>query len=396
MNLKLMSRSAMLIMLFSLCSCMKIKPKNEGSKESPNATAAVAPGKVDVSYLAGAANQYQVKLEFHSAPNSIFVTKSIAGIKNSEPAQLNDQVWVDDKVKPGDEIHYEFGNYNQGHYESWGQAEAKVPKDLVIDHAMDLSQKEFASLFSKNQEILLMNQFARIYWSTEGSITLEGQSLQIQAQEIHSENGLIRTFAPEAKASIGKAGRSGGVIEIKTLRAEGHLRIEMRGEGGGDGLPSKAPDLALKGMPGQPGEPGTRGSTYGEGMVVSVSCAKQPTRGLAGEQGHKGYQGNNGLRGGSSGRLLVQVADDTGFSLLATSEVGQGGAGSAGGEGGEGGDGGPAGALPYSRGLEMFVCDQFGGPKGPKGDIGFPGQRGPEGEKQAICEIKNQQPKSCY
>ena len=396
MKLKLLSRIASTLIVLSMYSCMKIKSKGDGAEEAPAVQATSADQKIDASFLSTSPNTYQVKFEFHEAPESIYVTKTILGVKNSEWIKLSHQIWIDEKVKAGDEINYEFRSNNQGHIIPFDEIDLKIPKDLVVDRAMDFSQKEFSQLFTENQNGLVLKQFAKIYLTAQGSITLDGRSLQIEAQEIHSEDGLIRSFAPGAKAADGKTGRSGGVIEIKTAKATGHLRVEMRGENGGDGIPAAAPDAKLKGAQGAAGEPGTPGGQIGDGgMFARASCAKKPTRGLPGDKGHQGNPGGNGQRGGASGHLSVEISKDEGFTLLATTEVGQGGVGASGGEGGEGGDGGPAGALPYSRGLLMYECDQFPGPKGAKGDLGTTGQAGALGDLQSVCESKNQQPPVC-
>lgn len=396
MKLKLLSRIASSLIVLSLCSCMKIKPKGEGAEMKPEAQVASAYQKIDASFLSTGPNIYQVKFEFHSAPNSILVIKVMNGNKTSEVVKLNNQIWIDEKVKPGAEIHYEFSTSSQGGFVPFDEIDLMIPKDLVIDHAMDFSQQNFSQLFTENQNGLVLKQFAKIYLTAQGSITLDGRSLQIEAQEIHSEDGLIRSFPMGAKTDAGKSGRAGGFVQIKASKATGHLRVEMRGENGGDGVLANLPDAKLKGATGAGGEAGTLGSQTGnEGMLEKWSCAKQPGHGLAGEKGRQGYSGGNGQRGGASGHLSVEITKDEGFTLLATTEAGQGGAGANGGEGGEGGDGGPAGALPYARGLAYFVCDQFPGPKGPKGDLGTPGQAGALGDLQSVCESKNQQPPVC-
>lgn len=396
MKLKLLSRIASTLIVLSMCSCMKIKSKGDGAEEAPAVQTTSAYQKINASFLSTSPNIYQVKFEFHEAPESIYVTKTILGVKNSEWIKLSHQIWIDEKVKAGDEINYEFRSNNQGHIIPFDEIDLKIPKDLVVDRAMDFSQKEFSQLFTENQNGLVLKQFAKIYLTAQGSITLDGRSLQIEAQEIHSEDGLIRSFAPGAKATEGKMGRSGGFIQIKAGQATGHLRVEMRGQNGGDGAVAQLPDAKLKGATGGSGDAGTLGSQMGnEGMLEKWSCAKQPGHGQVGEKGRQGYPGGNGQRGGASGHLSVEITKDEGFTLLATTEAGQGGAGANGGEGGEGGDGGPAGALPYIRALAYLMCDQFPGPKGAKGDLGTTGQAGALGDLQSVCESKNQQPPVC-
>ncbi len=394
MKLKFWSRIASGLILLTLSSCMKIKSKGDGNEVGPETQVSSIYQKIDASFLSTGPNIYRVKFEFHSAPSSVYVTKSIAGKKNTEWVQLNNQIWIDEKIKAGDEIHYEFSTNNQGHVISFDQIDLKIPMDLVVDRAMDFSDSNFSQLFSENQNGLVLKQFTKIYLTAQGSITLDGRSLQIEAQEIHSEDGLIRSFPIGAKAKQGKVGRSGGVIEIKAVKATGHLRVEMRGENGGDGVPAQAPDEKLKGATGTTGDAGTPGGQIGmEGFLNKMSCTKQPGRGGPGEKGHQGNPGGDGQRGGASGHLSVNITQDAGFTLLATTEAGQGGAGASGGEGGDGGDGGLPGGLP--SGIAVFACDQFPGSKGAKGDLGSRGENGALGDLQSVCESKNQQPPVC-
>ncbi len=396
MKLKLWSRIASSLIVLTLCSCMKIKPKGDGAEASPEVQVTSVYQKVIASFLSTGPNVYQVKFEFRSAPGTIGVVKTMNGNKTSEWVQLNNQIWIDEKVKSGAEIHYEFSINKDSRSIPFDEINLVIPKDLVIDQAMDFSQKNFSQLFTENENGFVLKQFAKIYLTAQGSITLDGRSLQIEAEEIHSENGLIRSFPMGAKADKGKGGRSGGVIEIKAGKATGHLRVEMRGQNGGDGPPAKTPDAKLKGAAGDAGDAGTAGGIIGtEGMTTIMSCAKQPGHGQPGYKGKQGYPGNDGQRGGASGLLSVQIIKDEGFTLLATSEVGQGGAGASGGEGGEGGDGGRPGALPLARGIITFICDQFPGPKGARGDLGRSGEPGPLGDLQSVCESKNLQPAVC-
>ena len=383
------------LLALSLSACMKIKPKNEAAVESPLATEA-APGKAEASFISEGPNEYQVRFKFQSAPTTLLVEKKVHGLETSTTISVENQSWIDSKVNPGDEVHYEFKTYDLGQFHAWVSLDLKVPKDLVIDQKLDLQEKSTQDLLMLTAEDLSstinINSFARIYFTAGGILNLNGKSMQVEAAEIHSENGLIQTFTPGAKADDGRPGQSGGTVQIKALRAFGNLKIEMRGQNGGDGLAAKPADLALKGAPGAAGEPGEINNerTLDEWGQYRVGCKKVPGRGLQGHKGFQGYPGGHGQKGGDTGSATLDFSDSKDFAVLILPIVGQGGQGAIGGNGGGGGDGGPAGPMPPIPLNNIYACSPLAGAMGDSGDRGNSGEPGASGEIQSF--LLNQKP----
>jgi hypothetical protein len=102
--------------------------------------------------------------------------------------------------------------------------EVDVPMDLVIDRAVELSKSpDWHNVY-------------RVIFAKSGLLTTNGFNVVLHAQKIESDQGVIRTFAPNQTAATGADGRNGGEIRIFAVEAHGQLAVEIRGENGGNGL----------------------------------------------------------------------------------------------------------------------------------------------------------------
>ncbi|WP_374077599.1 hypothetical protein [Bdellovibrio bacteriovorus] len=260
-----------------------------------------------------------------------------------------------------------------------------VDRTLYVFEGKIVSEEDLEFLkFKKEKEVETESksktedfefQFDDLRFEDGGVLYTMGANVRIHAKTLSSANGKIATFPEEKKAETGKNGRDGGHIFLNVGLATGALRIEMRGEAGGDGHSANEPDDRLKGPPGVDRK---KGGCERGGIVLL------PGEGEQGGQGLKGYPGHDGKRGGSTGTLELIVDDSAGFSHLIEKTPGQGGIGSRGGRGGAGGDGGLSNCRVGKR-----------GPQGPDGNWGDGGNNGAPGEKQTSCVTKNKA-MTCY
>ncbi len=264
-----------------------------------------------------------------------------------------------------------------------------IPKDLVV--------REGTSELINDQKISV----SRLFLKNDFPLRTNGYRIEIEAQEIHGENGVVETFSEEQKAQVDKPGRSGGSLKIKAARGIGNMRIVMRGEHGGDG--SKGDPIETRGTEGAGRNPFPQypcGSSAREGLPDWPCGCWLAGPGLQGESGSPGQKGTNGKPaqdGGGSGNLEIEITDGREFALLTDYRVGSPGTPGEGGDGQLGGLGG-AGmwAGPSQPGLPLFCFGRRGdeGAQGPSGDKGDPAK---SGERGRICVyIPSEKKNDCY
>ena len=119
----------------------------------------------------------------------------------------------------------------------------KIPRDFVV--------RDGQSEFFENTKINVNRIFIN-----EKPMRTNGFNVELMANELHSQNGIIETFIEGQQAAVDTDGKAGGELSLKINSAIGNLKIIMRGENGGNG--SKGENY--------PGRAGT-GSPAGNGNL---------------------------------------------------------------------------------------------------------------------------------
>ncbi len=258
----------------------------------------------------------------------------------------------------------------------------RIPTDFVITAANNQ--------FKENTKI----DVTRIFLSESLPLTTNGYTVDILAEEIHTNSGAIQTFPelmlfknPESgteeqipfQAASEKAGRAGGNISITGKKLFGPLKIYMRGERGGQGPKGPTTEQRKDGI-GTPGGKGRNICDYDEHGPVQCVC-EYGHKGGIGAPGSKGKTGGAGMPGGDSGNIRVSIHQYIpleGFDPTLPREGGEvvrvfqiPGTGGKGGPGGEGQRGSPGGQGRDPNNMED--C------RGESGDEGPPGTQGDEG-----------------
>lgn len=253
-----------------------------------------------------------------------------------------------------------------------------VDKNLYIWNGKIVTEEEMLSVESgKNKDFEF--QFDELRLEENGVLYTMGNNVRIHANRFVSAKGRIATFPKNMKAQLGEEGRSGGHILLDLGVAVGGLTIEMRGESGGDGIPAKYPDFALKGPKGKDG----RSERFCQRRRPEALLPFDYS-GAEGLKGLPGYPGGDGKKGGATGTLEISIEDSSRFVHNVEKVPGVGGMGKPGGVGGDGGDGGNP--TVDSRGQN---CGGTRGLMGPRGDKGPDGKNGANGEVQTSCITKN-------
>lgn len=242
--------------------------------------------------------------------------------------------------------------------------------DLKIEEPMYLIEGEFLTESemqnpekSQSPSRDYEYRFSSLELGPKGVLYTMGNKVRIHAQNFTTWGGVIASFPEGQQSTIGD-GRSGGHLMLWAQKAEGNLKVIMRGEKGKQGETGDAPNESLKGYPGEPGAPGAHIGASESGPEYS-----KPGRGSKGYAGKKGFPGKQGYPGGNSGTFEFTAIQDLKLYLAVEIIAGPGGPGGRGGLGGAGGDGGVGG---IRRGRDKD------GPNGP------PGDPGPQGESGAI------------
>lgn len=260
----------------------------------------------------------------------------------------------------------------------------KIPRDFVVREG----QSEFFedTRLSVNRIFIFENKLLRT----------NGFKVELVANELHSEKGIIETFPENRKAGINQDGRSGGILTIKAQSAIGDLKIFMRGEHGGDGAKGDSySDRAGSGTPAGTGSrechcTGKECPLIAPDLVINLeldpqgrSCSCE-SRGANGGQGATGAKGKKGYRaghGGSAGQLNVSIQDGREFDLQTHAIKAVAGIA---GDGGDGQEGGVGGQRPNND-IQTRECGGNAGPDGSRGPQGDRGDLGNDGDTGLIC-----------
>ncbi len=240
-----------------------------------------------------------------------------------------------------------------------GEYQGVSPKDFVLSGSIIL-----------NKDLVVSAN--RVFLTAGASLQIQNYKLSLKAKKIFSEGAEILTFPRGQKAARETFGRDGGWVEFEAEEAAGHLRIEMRGEHGGDGadgLPH-----TTRAVNGAAGAAGAHDCARALGAIVRCWCTSSPGPGLPGGDGLDGRPGTNAGKGGNSGNVAMNIKKDVGFSVNVQMEPGVSGNPGHGSDGQEGGQGGPAGN-PTSD-----ACgNSYPGQNGKKGNSGADGKRPADG-----------------
>lgn len=253
-----------------------------------------------------------------------------------------------------------------------------IPRDFVV---------------RKNQNELLENQklnVKRLFLFSDIPFRTNGFNIEIIADQIISDKGIIETHFENSKAGNSIDGLSGGELTIKANSAIGKLNIVMRGQNGGDGL--KGPSFSYRAPDGSP--PGWQAKECScrecprPTQTRGCYCYGKGPNGTNGSPGAKGFPGSRAGNGGSSGILKIEINDGSGLLLQTFSLKGFAGIP------GPGGDGQPGGIAPQSQGK---TCEGSPGSNGPTGPQGDSGPIGVDGKPGLICVyIASEGRNDCY
>lgn len=249
----------------------------------------------------------------------------------------------------------------------------KIPRDFVV--------RKGQSEFTENTNL----NVNRVFFD-EVPLRTNGFDVEIQANEIIADKGIVETFTEGIKASLNNEGRGGGSLVINANSAHGSLKVFMRGEHGGDG--EKGPSYASRAQDGSPSGQGIvscecvgrlcDGPVFTKPSIQAHVCTCESYGSNAGN-GANGAKGNKGLparAGGGSGNLKINIKDGAGFLVETFKSSGVAGTP---GEGGEGQPGGLGGAKVSGK---CAGNAGGGGATGPKGDSG---DKAEDGKLGTIC-----------
>ena len=126
--------------------------------------------------------------------------------------------FIDEVTDPGTYT-YELLSQDEMNYHFVSES-LEIAKDVVISESGTLTS---------------LGNVGRLFLQNNVVLNTDGQSVQIEAEEIRSEGATIETFAAGQTAKQGEAGRGGGEVSIRAKRGFGKLTLIARGENGGDG-----------------------------------------------------------------------------------------------------------------------------------------------------------------
>lgn len=318
------------------------------------------------------ANEYAIRLGFRDVSNPV-VRKTVIGTNKTYFLNLNGSgfEYLDTDIESKHSYRYELGTVD-------GENMFSMSQESTVAVPIDLLAEEFEALVKSEKSPITVG---RVFFGSKPIVTF-GRAIEINADEIVSDNSVIETFPESQTARDGVAGRFGGRISIKANSARGKLTIFLRGENGGQGIrpagrPPKAPQ----------GHEGNNGTVVIHGLGsdrVSYTCEGFKEAGN-GHPGLQGFPGVIGLPGGSTGELHVEILEpQESFKLVPIRVPGRGGLGSQGGFGGEGGDSGPYLGARFEE-LHSAHCPPQKAQSGPTGPEGSPGPLGPDGLNDVVC-----------
>lgn len=250
-----------------------------------------------------------------------------------------------------------------------------VVSELVVNTPLDvgLTSEYLKSLPFLENKISI--QAHRVF--IVDSVVTEGKNILVNTDELIADEAELTTFQDQQKAIMDNGGRNGGLIVIKSKKAQGKLTFILRGENGGDGSSGAShSDRALRGPNGKDGYLVTCDA---DERRCKTTCSPWPENGHQGLPGKVGNHGGNGRYGGNTGSLQLEIAESSpNFHFKIEKVIGTAGSPGSGGPGQQGGPGGFPGKFSE-------YCSASIGPDGPTGPKGVDGIRETNGVVEHDC-----------
>ncbi len=304
-----------------------------------------------------------------------------------ELALLNGEVRSFEDTAPAPGVDYSYSLCPAKAYHNRLTKKISVPRDFIVQGTRAYRPDDF----------LKVN---RVYFAKGARLEGHGEPIHIEVEEIIAPEATLASLPENATAKIGENGRNVGSIRIFAKRGSGHLRVELRGETGGEGLPGEV------GAPGKKGDPGkdavlgilqeTTGFEFHDEVEMKNRKAKEnkpndfvpkyfsyPSSGGRGGEGGKGERGKKGHDGGNTPYLDVNIIAVSDLEPLNVEPIfipGRGGQGGKGGAGGKRGEGGEPGVYPAAKSLPPGKEKPYPPDKTAPGDKNT--KKGPEAEKE--------------
>lgn len=311
-------------------------------------------------------HQYQILVSWPAEVTKVVIEDSGKRIFDSDSVRQYTH-----PIKDNTKFNFRVFSYDGDKPVLIGEYVGLTPRDYSIEASTDLKQD-------------LVIEASRVFFTNESKIQTNGYNLTVKADKFYSDNAEIYSFMIGAKAPLETDGAPGGAVEIKAKEAIGHLRVNLRGQNGGDGVDGKVWDIrAATGGGGRGGAHDcARASVGGIGIggPLKCWCTRNPDNGGAGAVGAKGRDGTRAGRGGNSGALLVEIQEKTEFVVEPFQTVGLAGNPGKGGPGQLGGIGGPGGDPTSSE-----CSGSRQGPEGKAGDKGTDGANALDGNIESLC-----------
>jgi hypothetical protein len=244
--------------------------------------------------------------------------------------------------------------------------------DRDIEIGRVLIQLKKSILVSGKQNIIALSlsdsaKIETLVLDTGAVLLTDGANVNLTMNELISNGGKIATYdADVAYVPLpNEPGKSGGVININTERANGTIAFELRG------LPAGTQTKAQSDQ--YQDQPADR-SLDGHGNI----CIGDRGIGKKGHTGLPGLPGVVGHKGGDAGHLIFRSSASNTLKMKVLPLPGAGGLGGPGGKGGQGGPGGKGAVWgTYYRAGKMMPAGHC--KNGVRGDIGSTGKTGEPG-----------------
>lgn len=275
----------LLNLLVSSVACITVEDKAKGKDKAP--TSAVVASAMKDQYFAWTAEPNSYRIEKNVPFGTARVLRLHLQTSVQSLSEVSGSVLVDSNVIAGHTYRYRYLNAVG---EVLFEEQLTIPKDFVVE-----GRKVLGSNYSSLE-------YRRLFFLEDSVLVLQNYRLQLQVREVIVRLGAkMITFDRGTKAAPGQNGRNGGELQLQTNSAVGSLKIEMRGENGGDGRKPAPPDRRGHGG-------------YG------INC----NRLLAGNNGEPGGAA------GHSGKFRILVLNKSPFAVEASVEQVSGGVGAQG------------------------------------------------------------------
>lgn len=374
------------VLCFNFGCSVSIEPDKTPEQAAPTESIQLTKGETFNVHIEGLSqpNLFQARIIFRGdLSRGYIIQKTSRDQKVSTFSLDHSYELIDNDLKPSETYSYAIGLVRNGKFIQASTVDIEVQPDFIIDGILSNSN---------TTPLDLKNKF-RLYFKKNSTLKSLGRDLEIDVQEIFSENGNLQTFSLDDSAPIYQAGAPSGRIIFKARKITGPFTIEIRGQKGGQGHKGA---VGATGIQGPPSPRNILDVGFGLLTIMPDLCARQyyaPGNGRPcgnesydeclkkhmgiggkGGPGGQGFQGSMGLKGGDAENAILEIPQPH-ENIKIIFEAGRGGSGGESGDGGPGGPGGPG--APLVNNSPGRPCDSS--PSGPTGDQGINGPIGPEG-----------------